>query len=334
MNTFFYDGMKLLEENVLDRKDISHFLKIKKTYESLERVYANFRLNPPLDNIESLFSLIDMGSQVSRFPEISNMEELGNLKSSIMEFIVRTIELKSRFIMDKRDKAIISPDLYNLFFEAVIDRLILDWDKINCSIITFNYDVALDFVLESRTDGVNYCFDELPKSNYVKLMKLHGSINWGVCKECMKTQIYRIRSAYVLSRAVSSSPIEISTKMQCDSCKERLNPLLVPPTWNKTESEDLKHVWKMAAKEISEAKKIIVIGYSLPLTDLFFPYLLALGMINILVFDGFWVFDPNQDTLNRFENLMGPKIKNNKKFYPKKMEFGEAILEIRDSILE
>jgi len=40
----------------------------------------------------------------------------------------------------------------------------------------------------------------------------------------------------------------------------------------------LKSVWKSASEEIEQATRIIIIGYSLPETDSFFKYLLALGL--------------------------------------------------------
>ena len=52
-------------------------------------------------------------------------------------------------------------------------------------------------------------------------------------------------------------------------------PLIVPPSWDKAQfKEILGTIWNEAGREIKEAKRIFIIGYSLPETDLYFKYLL------------------------------------------------------------
>ena len=46
-------------------------------------------------------------------------------------------------------------------------------------------------------------------------------------------------------------------------CNETIDPVpvIVPPTWNKTDyNQALGHVWRRAARELSDAENIIVIG--------------------------------------------------------------------------
>jgi hypothetical protein len=63
--------------------------------------------------------------------------------------------------------------------------------------------------------------------------------------------------------------------------KPALNdPVIVPPTWNKTQyHKEIGGVWTEAAKHLSEAENIFIIGYSLPDTDQFFRYLYSLGTV-------------------------------------------------------
>ena len=64
------------------------------------------------------------------------------------------------------------------------------------------------------------------------------------------------------------------------NCKrtDPLKPLLSPPTWSKAIGKTpLARVWSAAIHEIQTAFQIAVIGYSMPLTDTFFQYLLTLG---------------------------------------------------------
>ena len=86
-------------------------------------------------------------------------------------------------------------------------------------------------------------------------------------------------------------------------------PLIVPPTWNKTDNVEIVGVWNQAIKELSEAQNIIIIGYSLPKTDLFFQYLLALGTLNIQRLKRFWVVDTNPDVDKKYQSFLSNDIK-------------------------
>lgn len=57
----------------------------------------------------------------------------------------------------------------------------------------------------------------------------------------------------------------------------------------------LQSVWARAAKELSEALEIYVVGYSYPRSDAFFRYLYALGTVGGPVLRKFWVFDAAPD---------------------------------------
>jgi hypothetical protein len=83
--------------------------------------------------------------------------------------------------------------------------------------------------------------------------------------------------------------------------------MIVPPTWSKTAHyEAIAPVWRRAATHLAEARDIIVIGYSLPLTDELFRYLYALGSVGQRRLRRFWVIDSDQsgDVRQRFENLL------------------------------
>jgi hypothetical protein len=72
--------------------------------------------------------------------------------------------------------------------------------------------------------------------------------------------------------------------------------MIVPPTWNKAQYHDsIAKVWQRAAKELSEAENIIVVGYSLPDSDEFFHYFLPLGIVGPNIIKRIFVCDPDQD---------------------------------------
>jgi NAD-dependent SIR2 family protein deacetylase len=172
------------------------------------------------------------------------------------------------------------------------------------SVITTNWDILLDNALQSELDKLNsnkikkeklenpfegvvdYCCyvsslkenDErikpglyaLGKGKFnVKLLKLHGSMNWMQCPRCQRLYVdfYKIfQGGYVF------------TKKFCNHCKKeykikeneniRLRPNLIMPTFLKDLNNfQIKLIWQNAGIELSEADTIIFIGYSLPHAD-------------------------------------------------------------------
>ena len=68
---------------------------------------------------------------------------------------------------------------------------------------------------------------------------------------------------------------------KCAACQKKnvLEPVFIPPTWFKScRKEGIQNVWRQAIEEFSTARQIVIIGYSLPATDTFLPYLLTLGL--------------------------------------------------------
>lgn len=82
-------------------------------------------------------------------------------------------------------------------------------------------------------EGVNLISEDSP----LKLIKLHGSINWKVDDKTF----------------------------------------IIPPSWNKSDPR-VRLLWEEAYKELQKAKRIIVIGYSFPETDIYIKNLLALAI--------------------------------------------------------
>jgi hypothetical protein len=59
-----------------------------------------------------------------------------------------------------------------------------------------------------------------------------------------------------------------------------------------------------AAEELRGAQSIIVCGYSLPDTGLFFQHLYAVGTIGEVFLRDFWVFNPDATLEDRFRSFL------------------------------
>lgn len=134
------------------------------------------------------------------------------------------------------------------------------------TVISFNYDCLVDFCLarcatdkgwspsfgyglnesgEVRDSDVWASGSKDPRcEETIKLLKLHGSLNWLDDGE----------GAYRLIR----HPYELGNQ-----------PLIIPPEWNKRIGEaPFREIWKSARTAVSQAKCVVFVGYSMPPTDL------------------------------------------------------------------
>jgi hypothetical protein len=104
---------------------------------------------------------------------------------------------------------------------------------------------------------------------------------------------------------------------QLDPSYEKV-PLIVPPSLSKgSQQAVLQTVWTAAHHELSEAESVVVIGYSLPPTDEFFRYLLALGLLAASPLKQFLVVNPdNKEEAFRtqYHKLLGPGLQERLNF--------------------
>ncbi len=155
-------------------------------------------------------------------------------------------------------------------------------------VMTSNWDILLDNsvtdIIRGKGDVLDYCCHfthsndgepfppplvarERGNQNH-KILKLHGSLNWLWCSNCGRILVKhgeKIALQSYLGHAI------------CRFCTtETLTPQILMPTFLKdTSNTQLKNVWNQAGIELSEAGKIVFIGYSFPLADFEIRQLLA-----------------------------------------------------------
>lgn len=151
------------------------------------------------------------------------------------------------------------------------------------TVITFNYDTIFEDALTRLEVPWTYGYSERSmegfyqsvrfvgtkkddwgrgrEPNAVPVLKLHGSVNWTIKPKGGPTgpQLSIFRSYDALRSADQV-------------------PRLVPPTWSKTVEDHLSVPWQHAIERLHTATRIIIIGFSMPETDLHFRYLLAAGL--------------------------------------------------------
>ena len=170
------------------------------------------------------------------------------------------------------------------------------------TVISLNWDIVLDRRLfltlmqdTGRTDEegncvVDYCCqctglgneDDriLPgilamklKRPRIKLIKVHGSLNWLTCRQCHRLYV---------NKTEKIGRTEFSQPHTCRHCKKaalgepKLSASILLPTFQKDMNErHIQQIWNQAALDLSEAAKVVFIGYSFPFADFDFRALIT-----------------------------------------------------------
>lgn len=290
-----------------------------------------------LYNMEAVFSAFEMAKMLGHLGEFDR-SKVAAFPEAYRTVIAATLENTITYQADQG--RIHPPPSYALLVDLIQD---LRKSGSDSSILTFNYDLALDFTCHLKSIIPDYCLQGfISAPNALKTLKLHGSLNWTHCHTCQKIVAWELRDYFgVFSWRNPYDARELNLNLSqhlskfshCNNgMKSNAIPYLVPPTWNKSEHHhSIENVWQTAAKELSEAENIFVIGYSLPETDSFFQYLFSLGVTSKTLIRKFWVIDPNPSVEPRYRSLVGQAVKTRFKFI--ESTFTEGMREIRSALL-
>jgi hypothetical protein len=299
--------------------------------ESLERY--NSRAFFDIRNLEDILSLLSF--------EALRDETLHTERySTMVKAVARTIELSCVF--DYASEPPASPRSqthYQEFWHSLFARPLRENLPV---LLTFNYDLVLERTLwqyfhhqeqlgwRLNLDSclLNYCFGSnrmclktaphtyaenpdwggtraelVTATNYnsdaeIKYYKLHGSLNW---------------SQDAAPQDAGGPPTKAVGR-----------PLILPPVFNKMTMRDINIVWKNALTALRSAKHIILVGYSLPQTDIYMQYFLkaAVGpnsnLQRIIVFDPalFRDDDRSREMKRRYSECFSPQFGNRIDFRP------------------
>lgn len=152
--------------------------------------------------------------------------------------------------------------------------------KENAAIISFNWDLELDWLLfEKDLSSTSYGFSGDINSQPI-LLKPHGSLNWfeeeqgEFLSSSKRTRIFTSRgkdSVYAFSEY--RAPISKTGRTY--------TPLIVPPVYLKKFNKPVfRGLWRNCTSILSTAKKIVFLGYSMPLADLHVQFIMRCGFHN------------------------------------------------------
>jgi hypothetical protein len=299
-----------------------HFERVFKAIGSLQAVHSKAQLD--LYNIESIFNAFEIANTIKKLPGF-NSDEIPQVIQSLKEVIVATLE--NTVVFPTRNTRIGIPPPYDSFTNLLNHLTQEAKPKRTISIITFNYDIAIDAALHISRIPYDYCIDNTDCS-VMPLLKLHGSLNWA-SRSTDNAIIPLSLSEYFKHYSIKWPQDYVDSKIPIGSqlkeyfskhTQEQVNnePFIVPPTWNKADHyASINSVWTRAAYDLGEAEYIFIIGYSLPGTDFFFRLLYALGTVSDNPLKSIQIFNPDSSSSiqERFESILGAGAKARYKYH-------------------
>lgn len=340
----FLDAAEDLERSATERSLVFRAIS------ELGRAHSKATLD--VNNLESVYAAFEMANLAGRLGNLGN-EEITHLVPELQALIARTLEARIRFpireIKPGRTPQICPPPPYEQFAELLKD-LFFRAGSTSVAVLTFNYDISIDYALTFAGVPVDYCLTD-NETEGLQLLKLHGSLNWVRCPECRRIFPWEPRD-FTQQQPWSSSGegttslrpgspvrVQVAERLQgflaghrhgcslVDDCA----PVIVPPTWNKLHHhQGIPSVWRRAYEHFADAENVFIIGYSLPETDEFFKYLWALGSVGPARLRRFTVVNPDSSVSSRFQTLLGQAAERS--FSPYQFGFREAIDQIRDDL--
>jgi hypothetical protein len=285
-----------------EREEIAKVLSFRKSAAS-----AALRVALNIENIEDLFSLAAASVQYPLEQSVSNAigatidYSKANAKPLCFEATVKHAVQKPdgwRQITPGPESAVYRIPCYDAFAGLLSGKACTPHEYMKNTVITFNYDTVLEESLARWKVPVWYGFEggtaeykdqnrfTFERSgNALAVLKLHGSVNWAGWSTGLGVDVY---GSY-------SDVLAAGEKV-----------LLLPPTWRKAFGGALGQIWDHAVQALSTATRIVIIGFSLPPTDIHIKFLLAAGLQDNISLRNIYCFNPNPQVENNlFEILRG-----------------------------
>jgi NAD-dependent SIR2 family protein deacetylase len=253
-----------------------------------EFIFDNFSFDSAAGSfpkLEAVFGFLDYFIQQNEsLSSKYTYEKIREIKENFIKIIHYIVNLRT----DKRSKT------YHLFWDAVAQY------NRNISIITLNYDTlleqAFDFLFQKQgyidysIHLMNYDkLSELKGFNFwvnprepiliqpgedpvpIKIIKLHGSLNWKYCNCCNHTLLTPWDRKIDMNRGKligHTFPDEKQYDYYCPIDRTEFQTLIMPPSYIKSLNNPvITQLFAEASREIRMSRKIVFIGYSLSDAD-------------------------------------------------------------------
>lgn len=268
---FSKDAGGLLMNEFLSRSRLNSPQKtLNKVYPSLKRFMQQSIKDCLIGqdwNIENFFNIVSEAELLDL--KFKRLKDSNWNASQIYRYLVDCIANELLISMSKKLGKTNSqiPHQYLDFARKCLNK--------NATIITFNWDHIPEWLLLTEYGQMNYCLEDVKVVDRsigkidkgIKLLKLHGSVNWLVCEN--SNHHVHIYNSWLAHR---------QRLPYCKKCKRQLYKMIIPPVWYKRGyAQRIAELWEIAADELCIADRIVIIGYSLPSLDFSAKHLLLLS---------------------------------------------------------
>jgi len=295
---------------------------VSKIKSYLEKMYGIDILKPGNDSLE--------GAMAKIYTDIFDP----NLKDSAIVVFRTLISLFNRRLGDTTNNL---PATNRRFLYRIISNFLKSNVRPDdITIITFNQDIQIEKILNKMEHTQTYrkfghvfdfpsCYqiwfdkvtfpkhgkmlfdlgDGNPKG--VKILKLHGSLNWYSLHKSQKispkAMFKEDRPIYVTRR----QRIDIQMRYTLGSRSRHTIPVIIPPVTHKSGilHNHIKPLWNMAEKALENANEVVIFGYSCPTMD-FESSNLIQRSLKRGTYEVLWVIDPDPLVLTRYIELIRP----------------------------
>ncbi len=221
--------------------------------------------------LEDIFTMLDKASILKEYFDTYSSSQLSDIHKMLKDCIVYSL---AHTMYNNQNENLYNDNLYNDTGNYFIKKRIQFPQETNpFSIITLNWDTLLDYHITKACSNFNEkiqldycCYNNDINSNLtslhiqpsgiynIKLLKLHGSMNWLLCPNCG-----RLYTDYKKNIALFS--IGDTNFIFCEFCESLnrnylLQNMIITPTFLKDINNiHFKNIWHNAYLDLCEAKK-------------------------------------------------------------------------------
>ena len=297
-------------------------------------------------NIEDILSILEFNLIGGRGSDRAKLD-------AIIKAMARTIELSCTVRHDGRLDRMqtAGPAVYRNFWHHLFK-----WAEVGGAlptIITFNYDLVLERSLLQLLVGTQYnrIRATFPFPGIILKYYFDRSGETSYRVDYVTFGQFEDSKEGTALQAASGSPIEGAVNIEILKLHGSLNfakkrkegegnplttaladPYILPPIFDKLTMKWPREMWKVALERLRGAKNIIIIGYSLPETDVYMQYFLKTAVGPNIDLNKIYVFDPvlfeggerAQGMVDRYLSCFAPQMRNRIVFHPARLDPGPA----------
>lgn len=208
--------------------------------------------------LEDIYTMLDSSILKNRNIGIFDPKALINVRTALDQCVLKVVQKQ----LSKK-----SIDFYKRKLKLILSKKV--------SFISTNWDSVLEDILIKMGYKINYCFNEGNNINKIPVIKPHGSLNWKYCQNCNQIffndslkNIKECDRCQCNDKGNENKYISYYNSVTRSPLEKKLLPLFTSPTFIKNSFLPYFNIiFKRMLEELSFAKEIVFIGYSLPVSD-------------------------------------------------------------------